>query len=56
MRWANPKEGKCMVLCFGCWVVEALVFFQKVGEFEEEVVEFLNKPVRFSRACNAHIS
>ena len=38
-----------MVSCFGCLVVEALVFFRKVGEFEEEEVEFLNKPVHFPR-------
>ena len=44
-----PKEGKCIVSCFGRFVVEAFVFFRKAGEFEEEEVEFLNKQVRFSR-------
>ena len=44
-----PKEGKCIVSCFGGLVVDAFVFFRKAGEFEEEEVEFLNKQVRFSR-------
>lgn len=33
----------------------SVCFLSKSGEFEEEVVEFLNKPVRFL-ARNAHIS
>ena len=50
-----PKEGKCIVSCIGCFVVEAFVFFRKAGEFEEEEVEPLTEIVAKINQTNATI-